>query len=259
MGIVRDAIETTTESVRGAIQNSGPYKVANRVIAETLDARDAIRNTIVLALSKAWIGISRLAPAQTNREQQQQDIRNIPFVRKEQTVNGIERRSGAELDRYDYTKLYSLQIGDYFMPMSQTFSVKARKRLNVSALVDGPDIIQQTRKEAKTINCTLRLTLRNNQPNLQIMERLENEAEAKIAELSKFLNEFYEKDQILRIRNQKINETHGIEYAIITEYTDTPRVGMGTYQFEFTLTEVKYGENVVTFNLREVDSDAGNY
>ena len=159
----------------------------------------------------------------------------------------------------DYTKLYSLQIGDYFMPMSQTFSVKARKRLNVSALVDGPDIIQQTRKEAKTINCTLRLTLRNNQPNLQIMERLENEAEAKIAELSKFLNEFYEKDQILRIRNQKINETHGIEYAIITEYTDTPRVGMGTYQFEFTLTEVKYGENVVTFNLREVDSDAGNY
>lgn len=34
---------------------------------------------------------------------------------------------------------------------------------------------------------------------------------------------------------------------------------MGTYQFEFTLTEVKYGENVVTFNLREVDSDAGNY
>lgn len=129
MGIVRDAIETTTESVRGAIQNSGPYKVVNRVIAETLDARDAIRNTTVLALSKAWIGISRLAPAQTNREQQQQDIRNIPFVRKEQTVNGIERRSGAELDRYDYTKLYSLQIGDYFMPMSQTFSVKARKRL----------------------------------------------------------------------------------------------------------------------------------
>ena len=66
----------------------------------------------------------------------------------------LEGRSGAELDRYDYTKLYSLQIGDYFMPMSQTFSVKARKRLNVSALVDGPDIIQQTRKEAKTINCT---------------------------------------------------------------------------------------------------------
>ena len=56
MGIVRDAIETTTESARGAIQNSGPYKVANRVIAETLDARDAIRNTTVLALSKAWIG-----------------------------------------------------------------------------------------------------------------------------------------------------------------------------------------------------------
>lgn len=259
MGIVRDAIETTTESVRGAIQNSGPYKVANRVIAETLDARDAVRNTAVLALSKTWIGISQVLPAQTDRAQQQQNARSVPFTRKEQAVNGLERRSGPELDRYDYTKLFSLQIGDYFMPMSQTFSVKAKKRLNVSALVDGPDIIQQTRKEAKTINCTLRLTLRDNQPNLQIMERLENEAEAKVAELSKFLNEFYEKDQILRIRNQKINETHGIEYAIITEYTYTPRVGMGTYQFEFTLTEVKYGENVVTFNLREVDSDAGNY
>lgn len=158
------------------------------------------------------------------------------------------------------------------MPLSQTFSLRAKKRLNVSSLVDGVDIIQQTRKEAKTIDCTLRLTLRNNQPNLQIMKTTEsggfsiegvsnavvNSVSAKVVELAQFLREFYDDDAVLRIRNKMINETFGVDYVFISEYKFTPKVGMGTFTFEFSLTEVKYGENVLTFNLREIDADAGN-
>lgn len=224
---------------------------------------------IVLSLSTAWIGIGMTRPAKTN------DDALVPtpsWAKKQTTAASSEKVSTGEIDRYDYSKLWSLQIGDYFMPLSQTFTLRAKKRLNVSSLVDGVDIIQQTRKEAKTIDCVLRLTLRNNQQNLQIMKVSESEgilAEelalsdpnfvgAKVTELAQFLREFYDGDAVLRIRNKMINDTFGVDYVFISEYKFTPKVGMGTYTFEFSLTEVKYGENVLTFNLREIDADAGN-
>lgn len=229
----------------------------------------SVTSPIVLSLSAAWIGIGMTRPAKTNDD----TLISKPDWAKTRsggTTNVFA--STGDLDRYDYSKLWSLQIGDYFMPLSQTFSLRAKKRLNVSSLVDGVDIIQQTRKEAKTIDCTLRLTLRDNQPNLQIMKTTESgefsmegvsnavvdSVSAKVTELAQFLREFYDGDAVLRIRNKMINETFGVDYVLISEYKFTPRVGMGTYTFEFSLTEVKYGENVLTFNLREIDADAGN-
>lgn len=223
---------------------------------------------IVLSLASAWIGIGMVRPAKTNED----PIVKNPFISREQNQTQRVNASTGEIDRFDYSKLWSLQIGDYFMPLSQTFVLQARKRLNVSSLVAGVDIIQQTRKEAKTIDCTLRLTLRDNQQSLQIVKSdspavyaiegvtppTVNTATAKAIELSQFLREFYDNDAVLRIRNKMINETFGVDYVIISEYKFTPRVGMGTFTFEFSLTEVKYGENVITFNLREIDADAGN-
>ena len=121
----------------------------------------SVTSPIVLSLSTAWIGIGMVHPAKTNDD----TLAPTPNLAKKRT-----KVSTGEIDRYDYSKLWSLQIGDYFMPLSQTFTLRAKKRLNVSSLVDGVDIIQQTRKEAKTIDCVLRLTLRSNQQNLQIMK-----------------------------------------------------------------------------------------
>ena len=237
-----------------------------------------VTSPVVLALSTAWIGIGLVRPAKTNDDA----IISIPsWAKKQKTESESVTVSTGEIDRYDYSKLWSLQIGEYFMPLSQTFSLRAKKRLNVSSLVDGVDIIQQTRKEAKTIDCVLRLTLRDNQPNLQIVqggssssnqsqegdefldgstvnETTPNSTPGKVVELAQFLREFYDGDAVLQIRNKMINETFGVEYVFISEYKFTPKVGMGTFTFEFSLTEVKYGENVLTFNLREIDADAGN-
>lgn len=228
-----------------------------------------VTSPIVVTLAEAWLGIGMLRPAKTNDD----PLISKPDWAKTRSgdTNNVFASTG-DIDRYDYSKLWSLQIGDYFMPLSQTFSLRAKKRLNVSSLVDGVDIIQQTRKEAKTIDCTLRLTLRNNQPNLQIMKTTESgefsiegvsnavvdSVSAKVVELAQFLREFYDADAVLRIRNKMINETFGVDYVFISEYKFTPKVGMGTFTFEFSLTEVKYGENVLTFNLREIDADAGN-
>lgn len=215
---------------------------AQGIAADTLRrAESVVGEPVTLALSKAWIGISTVAPARTNDDA----LFSLPsWVKTE------------KIDRYDSTKLYSLQIGDYFMPVSQTFDLSASKKLNFSDLVDGPTIIQQTRKQSKTINCTLRLTLRDNQPNLSIVQaERAQEAENAMFMLAQFLQEFYEQDTVLAISNQTINEVFGVSHVMITDYKFTPRTGMGTFMFEFKLTEVLYGENVVTFNLTTLDAD----
>lgn len=166
-------------------------------------------------------------------------------------VIGISKRTTAStggIDRYDYNKLWSLQIGDYFMPLSQEFTLRAKKRLNVASLVDGIDIIQQTRKEAKTIDCTMRFTLRNDQPNLSIVTD-GGEAEDAMTTFAKFLRQFYENDAVLEIKNSTINNVFDVSHVIISEYKFTPRKGAMTFQFDFSLTEVIYGDDVLTLDV----------
>ena len=229
---------------------------AQGIAADTLRrAESVVGEPVTLALSKAWIGISTVAPARTNDDA----LFSLPsWVKTED--DAVKARTVSveteKIDRYDSTKLYSLQIGDYFMPVSQTFDLSASKKLNFSDLVDGPTIIHQTRKQSKTINCTLRLTLRDNQPNLSIVQaERAQEAENAMFMLAQFLQEFYEQDTVLAISNQTINEVFGVSHVMITDYKFTPRTGMGTFMFEFKLTEVLYGENVVTFNLTTLDAD----
>ena len=220
------------------------------------DAATAASNAIVLTLSSAWLGIG--------------------LVKSSSTVGSI--------DRFDTSRLCTVCLDDFFLPLSQTYTLRAKKRLNVSSLVDGMDIIQQTRKEAKTIDCTLRITLRDNQPNLAILTSVEAEANRterssvldsffnpaggaaklfkkgsteaidSINNFQKFLRELYEKDLIFKVDNAFINDTFGVEYAFMTEYRFLPQVGKGTFNFEFSLTEVKYGENVLTFDANQLGS-----
>lgn len=166
----------------------------------------------------------------------------------------VSKRTSSGIDRYDYTKLWSLQIGDYFMPLSQEFTLRAKKKLNVSSLVDGIDIIQQTRKDAKTIDCSMRFTLRDNNPNLTVVEfgRVTNEAKEAMNTFAKFLQEFYENDAVLEIKNETINNVFGVRHVIISEYKFTPRKGSKSFQFDFSLTEVIYGNDVLTFDVREM-------
>lgn len=226
-------------------------KVLNKISTTVQGAHDKASNAVILTLAKAWIGIGVIRPAKTD---------DAPIFEKPawlKTKGTFTQRSNSvditpSVDRYDYTGLWSMQIGEYFMPLSQTFSLRAKKRLNVSSLVDGVDIIQQTRKEAKTLDCTLKLTLRDNQDNLKIVK---DSAQHEVATLAQFLREFYDSDTVLAINNDMINNTFGVTHVFMSEYKFNPRVGAGTFTFDFSLTEVLYGENVLTFDLREVNSD----
>lgn len=254
------------KAIRVATQTETGRNVIDRGLSKAVstDAYKTASNAVVFALSDAWVGISLFKPAKTSDGDNRFNTPDWIKQRMGSSTYDSIKTEPRDLNRWYYDKMYYMQIGDYLMPMSQTFSLRAKKKLNISSLVDGVDIIQQTRKEAKTIDVTLRVGIDTKiQPNLQIVRQDLNSTnsidrmKSDIAELSQFLSEFYEDDTILRIYNDKINNTFGVTYVIMQDYKFTPRTGMGTFTFEFTLVEVEYGENVLTFNLRDLDSDAG--
>lgn len=256
-----------------------------------VEAFSNVSDSVVLSLSNAWLGVGLVRPATTEKplvdaattaallRTKSETISNPVTTEKplvdDATTAALSKITGKTIsvesktiDRYDYKKLWSVRVGDYFMPLSQTFVLRAKKRLNVSSLVDGIDIIQQTRKEAKTIECTLRLTLRDNQPDLTI-QRFDNgiapkntvspldpvattNATEAIQTLSRFLQEFYERDRVFEIENEMINNTFRVRHVILSDYRFTPKTGAGTFIFEFSLTEVIYGNDILTFDEREL-------
>lgn len=247
--------------------------VSKSVSEGVSDALQIASDAIVLGLDTAWAAVSVFKPAHT-------DYENTALGKVLSKISPlsatIESSTDKDVDRFDRDYLYSLKLGDYFMPMSNSFSLRAKKRLNVSSLVDGIDVIQQTRKEPKTIDCTLRITLRSNQPNLEIVDEVEaskgsnaqsfkrqnhfggksifstfpveytgvediastDDKIRSIATLGEMLQNLYEADAVFEIDNKMINDVFGVRTAIISEYKFTPRVGYGTFDISMALTEV---------------------
>ena len=253
MGQIKDKYSSFTGGVADGLRsNSRTLKTLNNVSSVTQDVVNVAGNAVVVAMSKAWIAVGMVKPAKTDDSDRYQTPK-MPQLKRQLSVDEIIEReqrkkdfiesphvSDETLNRKDYTKLWSLKLGDYYMPLSQTFTLRAKKRINVSQLVDGIDIIQQTRQEAKTIECTLRIGLREHQKNLQLVD-----SDSEIQTLAKFLRDLYDRNAIFSISNDMVNNTFGVDNVIMSEYKFAPRVGMGTYSFDFTLTEVKYEENVL--------------
>lgn len=258
MGKLQNAVSSATEGVEAKYTNSGFNRAIGTVSETATDVYNVASNAIVLSLAKKWIGIGMVQLASTEgREQAKsvwtnakssvQNLLNMQGTSRSPDDDPTFDTSGPVINRQDFTKLWALQLDKYFMPLSQTFTLRAKKRLNISSLVDGVDIIQQTRKEAKTIDCSLRISLKENQTNLQIVD-----ARNDVQRLSQFINELYESDMIFAVSNDMINNTFGVNYVIMTEYKFLPRTGMGTYTFEFSLTEVLFGEHMLTLDMSQI-------
>lgn len=239
---------TIEKPVYAAANASGITEVVGAVSAVASIASDiyeAVNGAIVMGLSKAWIITSIRRPSSTLPDSSDTNVFSSSTPKK------VESRTFDEdLDRADRTKMWSMQLDEFFMPLSQTYTIRAKKRLNVSSLVDGVDIIQQTRKEMKTIDCSLRISLREDQPNLQIVK-----AQNEIAKLGEVLTALYDSDKIFKIDNATINDTFGVVDVFMTDYKFAPSAGKSTFVFEFTLTQVILNENTLTFDLNQISQD----
>ncbi len=246
--IDRDSYQNETDKYLYGVRNAGES------VSRTIQEAQQVASD-VLVLSQRYIWIARGGRSTTEVSNDGQQLPSVEPVRVESQV----------IDRFDYDRLWSLKLGDYFLPMSQTFTLRAKKTLNTSNIVDGPMIIQQTRKEAKTVDVTLRISLTPEQAALQILDATQIETMSTavtpnrrgdsveaVADLARVLQDLYESDAVFAVRNATLNDTLGVQWAIMSEYRFEPRPGANTYTISFALTEVLYDDNVVTFDLREV-------
>lgn len=227
MGKLLKGVLSTTQKVVSEVTAGKSVKEVLSSSTEASSVRDNFAiagNAVLLSLSKAWLGLGILKPAKT-----------------------------PEINRFDTSKMWSIKFGDYFMPLSQTYSVRAKKSFNLSSLVDGIDILQQTRKEAKTIDCTLKISVNSNYGNLTMLKDEGGEL-YKVTQLQDFLTELYEKDVVFQVDNQTINDTIKVDYVIMSEYRFLPRAGSKVYIFEFSLLEIKFGDNVLTFDETQIQT-----
>lgn len=252
MGKLYEGVESHTQAALKAGTSIPPVKqtlqAASVVGSAVGDAYALAGRAVLLTLSKSWIGIGLVKPAKTdNLSALSGDAER--YAKMNYVLNTISESSKAR--RFDTSQMYAVKLDKYFMPLSQTYTVKASKKLNISSLVDGIDIIQQTRKEAKTIDCVLKISLNEAQENLQIVTQ-DPEINNTIIKLQEMLAELYEKDIVFLIDNETINDTLGVQYAIMSDYRFMPRTGSKTYVFEFSLMEVKFGDNILTFDERQI-------
>jgi hypothetical protein len=258
MGEIYDNTRSNTERIVNDITANNAIKQTQdtlaRVSSGVTDMLAIAGKAVVLTLSSAWMGIGLVKPART--------IKLPPlagtFVRAKLDViaNGYQTDSETpQVDRYDTEQLWSVKFGDYYMPLSQTYTISASKRLNTSSLVDGVDIIQQVRKEAKTVDCVLKISVNEKHYPLQIMTSPDGDL-VEVAALQTMLSALYEQDTVFEIENATINDTFGITHAIMSKYKFVPRPASKTFIFEFSLTEVKYGANVLTFDEEMLNDDA---
>lgn len=250
MEVYSDTIDRNTSQIESDQTVNNLRNMGASLSRGVSDAAQEVSD--VLTLAQRWIWIGKGGTSIAKRDESDDVKRDVIPADINEPL----------LDRFDYERMYSLKLDDYFMPVSQTYSLRARKTLNESNLVDGPTIIQQTRKQSKTIDCMLRISLLPEQTMLQPLDGTRISAHAgreesvnAVAELGAMLERLYEDDTILLVSNKMINDTFKVRYAIMSEYRFEPRPGANTYTISFSLTEVKYEENAVTFDLRELNSN----
>jgi len=253
MGYLADEFSASTEELTDEITSNkivkGTFDTVNAVGGGVMDALTIAGRAVLLTLSTGWLATSLFNPATTRKK---------PFTSETQTAFEYgathklnEEIRTEELNRFDTVPLWGLKLGDFFMPLSQTFSVSASKKINVSSLVDGVDIIQQTRKEAKTVDCVLKISVNENQKNLQILDSKVTSPDENIAPLIDVLEALYESSQVFAIENYTLNEAFDVWNVIMTKYKFTPKAGSRVFVLEFSLTEVSYFENILTFDERQ--------
>lgn len=142
--------------------------------------------------------------------------------------------------------------GDYWMPLSISFSVSSRKVLDNSQLVDGPNITQRVTKSPKMVNVSFsieRKELPQEEQNADYIEatsiRFSEDSttdKQAIYKMTRMLQDLYENNDVFQVQNPVLNDEIGISWAVMTDYRFSPSEGSTFARVSFTLQEVNVND-----------------
>ena len=168
---------------------------------------------------------------------------------------------GGSLGRYDPNQDYYFKCGDYFLPLSFTYSVNAKKHTASSQLVDGPVIFERVYKEPKIISVNIQVQTKQLSPATSNLfaayESTVNDTEGdpyklELENLSSMFNDLFENQDVFRIVNTFINQNLHVNYVYMSEYDVSPQAGSLLTEIRMQLIEVDVTSNVISEDAANV-------
>lgn len=237
--IVTDFTSTLSNTVKG-VTSLPSVKTGLAVTSSYTDGQPG--EALILALSTAWIGLGPAAMVKRDLE----SLKGNAIGRKG-LLNNPSRTEALALDRQDFKQPSYLRLGDTVLPPTQTYELRGGVETNSSQLIDGIDVIQLTRKKAKTIDCEIKFVFspRETDDTFSIRGKLDE-----IRDFATVIRELADSLAVFEVANERINSNFGVTYAIMTEYRFRENAGSNICVFNFTLVEVAFGANVLTLDAR---------
>lgn len=153
--------------------------------------------------------------------------------------------SSQPFDRYDSDKDFYFRCGDYYMPLSLRFTLRAQKNLVESQLIDGAYIIERVSKAPKTIDVTIRLQRKvDEEPTALHIVNDENRYNP-VADISSMIQDLYEKQDVFTVENPILNGELGVTHVIMREFSITPGEGTTLMTLQMSFTEIDIKANII--------------
>lgn len=274
---VRNPLGMTKADVMSAVpsvSDIGAYKAATDVTAL---ASQVYQTTLKISLAeigfwKQVLNYNRKASSPNFEDELSAEKKSISAISAEYRT----RPAIIDINRQNTKNEFVFRCGDYFLPLSFTYSLRASKNIAYSQLVDGVEIIQVVNRKPKDITLNIRIERDQNKATNtsagQMMSFLNanvpgiakdnidgseidlEEIKYQITALGVALNDLYENQEVFRVENNTINDDMGIHYALLSDYTYRTNAGATYVDIMLKLHEVNMEENSVVFNRKTVDS-----
>lgn len=208
------------------------------------DAVAAASTALAIGFSSAGIIRTMIQPANSSAEDNAKNMQgtihngltweNTRYTAKSSDV--ISQENDFLLTN-DNKNDYLFRVGDYYLPLSYSFSVNASKNIARSQLVDGPMIYEMTSYNPVELILRIKLERKPIEYTLDGIKYSELTSEylsfresvngigGDIVKLATVLNDLYKNKSVFAIYNNFTNEEIGLQYVVLAKYSIEPSEG----------------------------------
>lgn len=194
--------------------------------------------------------------------------------------NNYQASTPVVYNRQDQNNEYVFRCGDYFLPLSFSYSIRASKSTAISQLVDGVEIIQHINKKPKMVDLQIRIERNQNRiqntntgsnmsfvssdlysPNSDIrptiygVEAGSDPALMALVELGTALNSLYENQDVFEIEHKTLNNDFGLNWVFMEDFEFNTNPGSTIVDIKMTLHQVNMAENAIIFGEATINPD----
>lgn len=260
-----------------SLSDLGSYKVATDAIRL---AEAAVQTGLKLTLSEAGVwkqiirynfkakteGLSREIPINDSE-------RNDKYTADTGTIISTDYEGNINSSRSNYERQAVFRAGNFFLPLSFSYDLKAGKQYSTSQLVDGPEIIQQVYKRPKEVTVRIKVERDNARladistaSNMAFLEattvmsqgddlddpQIQNESNQPnldLIGLGVVLNELYETNDVFQVENRVLNNDYMVDWVYLTGYDISTEVGSSITTLTLNMRSIDINENAIIFNF----------